>query len=659
MNDQNDPEATPRPLQLTKYADVADRTPYIPRRKSSVDRRYGSSYHDISASMVLEPPQKPLHVWQKRHHSIKTSRMSNEERRLSKASRSGVRVPSEMYQDVWFPAHGLSTSTWLTLFQTSARSHQGLPYHDQSSISSYESRNRRRLFSRIISSFSHSSNSTRAISTLAKSLKTGEGQMPRLSGSTARDSSSRTTSMESTESTRSAETSMVEFDQSRTNSTNKPSSPNPLRTPPLALLRERDEMQHQHSNHRPSSTPSPPDETPLPALATATLLSASDVTKADVEKAATVWIAVDVECDVHYAENSTSSLRSKALGPPHTDPGFMSKLSLELIPASGCRILRLVGADSRDFLLPGETWSIVAQVCAEPPVRRKQAVKAFSLQNRPSSQALMDQLHTMLSPSGPSSQDLVHVSVTFEHALLPANVQCRVSENLSIERVSAWTLDSRPQYLRHRQSPRKAARPGPDQQHRDDIARKLLDILESTIHHHHNISSTETTTGHCEAIDILEDFFFDQPTTRPTSTPTHLLQRARDLLHALDAKIHPQHVSARAPLPASPIRRRRNGIDLPRERERERQHAPSQLQLRDITNQWSNPNPSPHPHPSPTKVVAPTSGLRAPCSRNVVITPAPAPLFSAQACQRRGSAAEIWWWECECQSEQERRQQPS
>jgi hypothetical protein len=100
MNDQVDPEATPRPLQLTRNADVADRTPYIPRRKSSVGKRHDSSCQDPSAIMALEPLQKPLHVWPKRQNSIKTSRVLKEERRLSRASLSKVDVPEDTYNTV-------------------------------------------------------------------------------------------------------------------------------------------------------------------------------------------------------------------------------------------------------------------------------------------------------------------------------------------------------------------------------------------------------------------------------------------------------------------------------------------------------------------------------------------------------------------------------
>lgn len=567
MNGHSDPEATPRPLHLIKNADVADRTPYIPRRKSSVGRRYGSRCRDVSTIMAPDPPQKASHVWPKHHHSVKKSHEPKKERRLSRASFSKVASRDDVYNS----AVRLSTMPpllkWLTdecFFQGYAQSHQPLPHHDRSSISSSESRSRRRLFSRIISSFTHNSSSTQAISTLAKSLGVEQGQMPRLSGSTARVSSSRTSSMASTEST---ETSLVRVDPSRTHSANKPTSPNPLRAPPLCLLGQRDNSQHLRVDQRLPSTSSLPDETPTPALATATLHSISDITKADVERATTVWIAVDVQCDIHYAEDPTSSLRSKALGPPHTDPGFLSKLTLDLAPASGCSILRLVGSDSRDFLLPGETWSVVAQILADPPFRRKQPAKAFSLQSRPSSHALMDHLHTMLSPSGPSSQDVVHVSLTFEHALLPSNIQCCVSEKVSLERVSAWSLESRrQQYLRHRHSPRKTPR-GPDQEHRqqrDEVACKLLDVLELNLHAQNQ--SSATTGGHGDSTRILEEFFagFDGS--------TRLQQRARELLRALEAKIRPV---SRAPV--SPMKRSRNGMELSRE----------EAGLVDITNRWS------------------------------------------------------------------------
>ena len=359
-------------------------------------------------------------------------------------------------------------------------------------------------------------------------------------------------------STVSAEASLVANGTSTRGSVNKPNSPNPLRAPPLWQLGQRSSSHDLLTGQRLPSGSSLSDETPPPALATARLHSISDVTKADVETAAIVWVAVDVECDIHYAEDPASSLRSRALGPPHTDPGFLSKLNLDLAPASGCSILRLVGSDSRDLLLPGETWSVVAQILADRPSRRQQPIKAFSLQSRPSSHALMDQLHTMLSSSGPSSQELVHVSITFEHVLLPSNIQCCVSEKLSFERVSAWGLESRRQYLRHRQSPRKAVR-GRDQQQRDDVACKLLNVLELNLDGQRDI-------GHREANEVLGEFF-DQFKGSP-----RLHQRARELQRALEAKIRPV---SRAPV--SPVKRRRNGMELSREN----------LELQDITNQWS------------------------------------------------------------------------
>jgi hypothetical protein len=342
----------------------------------------------------------------------------------------------------------------------------------------------------------------------------------------------------------------------------KPNSLNPLRAPPLCLIRQENDADDLQIDGRLPSASSTADEMPPPALATATLHCISDVTNVDLEKAATLWIAVDIRCDVHYAEDPTSSIRSKALGPPHTDPGFLTNLVLDLTPASGCSILRLLGSENRDFLVPGETWSIVAQILADPPIRRKQPIKSFSLQHRPSSHALMDQLHTMLSPIGPSSQELVHVSVSFEHVLLPASVQCAVSEKLSLERASAWSLDSRRQYLRHRQSPRKAGRSLEQQQRQksDDIACKLLDVLELNFQPQGDI-------GHREAIEILEEFL------EQYKGSSRLHQRARDFLRTLEAKIRPV---SRAPV--SPTKRRRNGLELSREN----------LQLQDITNKWTS-----------------------------------------------------------------------
>lgn len=494
-----------------------------------------------------------------------------------------------------------------------AQSHHGLPSHDKSSVSSSESWSRRRLFSQIISSFTQNNNSTQAISTLAESLGVGHGHVPRLSGSTARDSSSRTTSTASTESTESTETSLVRIDQSRTDSVNIPNSPDPLPAPPLCLLGRQDEGQLLVTDQRLPSISSVPEEAPPPAFAIATLHSISDITKADMEKAVSVWVAIDVECTIHYAEDPTSSVRSKALGPPHTDPGFLSKLTIDLTPASGCNILRVIGSETRDFLLPGETWSVVAQILADPPSRRKRPTKAFSLQSRPSSHALMDQLHTMLTPSsGPSAQDLVHINLTFEHVLLPSDIQCCTSHNLTLERVGAWRPASRHrQYLRHRShrssSPRKtppASRdenqdPSQDHQQRDEVASKLLDLLEVDLHNRSVGQSSTSTIRQREAVEVLEEFFDEYEGSRG------LDKRARELLRRLDAKVRPV---SRAPV--SPISRRRNGFELSREN----------LQLADITNQWSAASRS---------GVGGSGGERDRMLRDAsVSTPVPAPLFS-------------------------------
>lgn len=392
-------------------------------------------------------------------------------------------------------------------------------------------------------------------------------------------------------STESTETSLVSFDHSRIPFADKPNSPNPLRAPPPDLVGQQSRSEHLSADQGRQVASSQPGETPPPALATATLRSISDVTHADLEKATTVWIAVDVTCEIHYAEDPTSTPRSKALGPPHTDPGFLTKLNLDLAPASGCSILRFVGSDNRDILLPGESWSVVAQVLADPPFRRKQPAKAFSLQNRPSSHALMDQLHTLLSPPGPSSQAVVHASVTFEHVLLPSTVQCCVSQKLSLERVNAWNLESRRQYLRRGPSPQKTAR-GYDQERRKlrgDMACKLLDVLELDLH-------AQGSIGNSEAIEVLEEFF------GRFEGSARLHERARKLLGTLEAKIRPV---ARAPV--SPVRGRRNALELSRE----------SLQLQDITNRWSSrsgdvttPAPlfSPRKRPSVAKLHSPAKG---------------------------------------------------
>lgn len=108
MSDQSDAEATPRPLQLVQNTDVADRTPYIPRRKSSACNRSGSIFQDVSMVMSLDPPTKLLHAWPKHHNSVKNSCAPREGRGSSRASHAKLASRDEMYNAV-------SPVTWLTL----------------------------------------------------------------------------------------------------------------------------------------------------------------------------------------------------------------------------------------------------------------------------------------------------------------------------------------------------------------------------------------------------------------------------------------------------------------------------------------------------------------------------------------------------------------
>jgi len=100
MNDHGDPEATPRPFHPVRNADVADRTPYIPRRKSSVGGRFDSSCRDVSTVTAPDRPQNQPHGWPKRQYSVKQSRVSKEERSLSRPSPSKVASHSHVYSAV-------------------------------------------------------------------------------------------------------------------------------------------------------------------------------------------------------------------------------------------------------------------------------------------------------------------------------------------------------------------------------------------------------------------------------------------------------------------------------------------------------------------------------------------------------------------------------
>ena len=405
-----------------------------------------------------------------------------------------------------------------------------------------------------------------------------KSQMQRLSGSTARDVSFGLSSLASTDSTT---TSVVRTEQSRRTSSPRDTShsPNPLRNPVLALSRL--DGQRRRSSSQYYSGGSLSNETPRPALASATLRCIPDVTSTDLESAIAVWIAVDVHCAVHYAEHPSSSPRSRALGPPHTDPGFLSNLSINIIPAKHCNVLRTVGSVTREILLPSDSWGVVIKVLADAPVQKK-IPRAFNLQNRPHSHTLMDQLHTMMSPSAMASpQDLVRVDLTFDQVLLPSSVHCYVDECLSFtrspnRRSGIGTLPLRRPHNGRGSSPSHGKALAIQQ--RDTVASRLLEVLCSM-----TLSSASEgallcgLSGPREAAEILEDFF------RHSKVSIGLQQRAGELLSSLHsasrrATSRGSNISSRRNCPAST--RRRNGLELAR----------SNLQLQNITNQPERPH---------------------------------------------------------------------
>jgi hypothetical protein len=101
MGSQVDQDATPKAVQPAADADFTDRTPYIPRRKSSACERPNSSRQDVSTTSAPQQQPTDLNIWSKKHRSIKKrSRVSSQLHRLSSASLPGENVSTDMYNAV-------------------------------------------------------------------------------------------------------------------------------------------------------------------------------------------------------------------------------------------------------------------------------------------------------------------------------------------------------------------------------------------------------------------------------------------------------------------------------------------------------------------------------------------------------------------------------
>ena len=171
----------------------------------------------------------------------------------------------------------------------------------------------------------------------------------------------------------------------------------------------------------------------------------SDVTSASVMTKQALWIAVEVRSmitDQHLHESLS------------TFPGTLMNMALDIKVGSGCTISRVVGPQTREAFYGDDTWIVFVEVIAEPiPGTDGSPLQGHSpLRSRPSSRQLMDQLHGMLSPTfsthshGPSMpipQDLLKVTLHFEHSCVPPDVQMSLGATWTLERVSPWVLESR------------------------------------------------------------------------------------------------------------------------------------------------------------------------------------------------------------------------
>jgi hypothetical protein len=106
-----DAESTPKAVPPTVNADVADRTPYIPRRKSSIGDRRTESCQDLT---IIAPKQRRngMTVGPKDRHFVKKSYVPDQGRRVPSVALTEVNAPTVMYKAVR-PAISASSNTLL------------------------------------------------------------------------------------------------------------------------------------------------------------------------------------------------------------------------------------------------------------------------------------------------------------------------------------------------------------------------------------------------------------------------------------------------------------------------------------------------------------------------------------------------------------------
>ena len=390
MSPPNDDDATPRANRTVKL-DPADRTPYIPRRKSSIH---------------TQAETEQARLIPRRAYSVSVDN--------TESSSNGVPIIRNERQIAIAPL---------------ARKRFPIDGHDSAEpcISGYDSPKRDRPIylstgRRMLSRFLHGFSSARSVS--QASFVSDKSFSPSC-GSDNSDFSNSTSIVRS-------------HDRVLTSMTLPPeSSPNPLRAPPERKIGVSEGSLFDCIEQSPSET-----ELPTPPLIAPAISICTDATSISHATSQSIWAAVEVGGFVTDPDRTWSQELSI---------GSLTDLTLELVPGPNCEISKVVGLTERENMDINESWIVFAKVVASPPSDLLSPTKRQSpLRSRPSSHELMDQLHNMLTPAKVSGEQiskgdlkLLDATLHFGHTCLPYEIRLTTHENHTLKTISSWGLESR------------------------------------------------------------------------------------------------------------------------------------------------------------------------------------------------------------------------
>ena len=235
-----------------------------------------------------------------------------------------------------------------------------------------------------------------------------------------------------------------------------PDSPNPLRAPPVSLLGPSNDnsISSDHAGSRTSLSDSTEWAQHVPVLALPQLefrILTSKPTSADADNVARFWIIVDITCGLHQSNRGKSFQGEQSLGDYFVNnPGFLERIVLAPTPLPKFRILATLGNTIRSTLNPFEKMTVIFQVALEPglslnagssSVKTRSRPLAFSMQGRPTSHVLIDQLIHKLKPAphhrpGPenATEEVLKVNVGYKHSCLPFGHRTTFEETFSAAR---------------------------------------------------------------------------------------------------------------------------------------------------------------------------------------------------------------------------------